>query len=492
MNIVYIPAGSNVWVNVITELEKLKFYPKIWLGDPKHDEFAKKKYPDCMVLNFHFVHKNIYLRCKDFTVDPKIFEDKYFFTLKDQVYKMMDRQDDLGIYSRLDREAFFYSTFCFFYDKIVEDKIKLAIVAEGPHSPVTMIIYGICHILNIPSYYLSQNLVVPSAHISKDLYGRKLRISDHFESFKYDVHLKIAEEYIDSISDKIPKPLYIQIQNDKNKLSIIEDTKNYLVKPFLKSIGYGNTNQSYSINRHDFFDSNRPSFSHNLKTILKKKKLLVKYNKIVQDVSLEDEFVFVPLHYEPERTSNPDGGHYYNVYDMLVSLRSYVPSNIKIIIKEHPLQFAKTLHGHRGRSALFYQSISMLPNIQFAKLDVSSDILIKKSILVATQTGTAALEASILEKKSLVFGSPWFLGVPNVYAYGDFSFEELLKKHLFSKTEVKEYILDYIANYTLPVCVNPSGLEYFKRKYPEYLNDLLNDEFFAEQFALAIFNDLSL
>lgn len=491
MNMLFMPAGSSVWINVIKEFESLGFNPKLWFGDPKHDDFAKKNYPDCKVFDFYFTHKNIFLKSDDFIIDPEVFKSKFFFTLKDQVYKLMDRQDDLGVYSRLDREAIFYSVFCFFYSEIIERQIEVAVVAEGPHSPVSMIIYGICSILNIPSYHLSQNSIVPLVHISKDLYGSKIKRLNSSNDFNYDIFLRLVEEYIDSISDEIPKPLYMQVQDENNKISIINDTKSYLIKPFLTSIGFLNRNTGYSINRSNFFDSNRTSFSHNLKTIFKKNLLYIKYAEVVQELNLEEDFVFVPLHYEPERTSNPDGGHYYNVYDMLVALRSFVPKNIKIIIKEHPSQFTKTLHGHRGRSALFYKSILTLPNTQFAKLDIPSSVLIKKSIFLATQTGTAALEASILGKKSLIFGSPWFTGVPNTYVYNNISFEELIKEDSSSKAEVKEYILEYILNYTLPACVNPSGTHYFKLKYPEYFDNLINDEYFAKEFSVAIYNDLS-
>ena len=492
MNILFMPAGNDVWLNVITELEKLKFYPKIWLGDPIYDDFAKNNYPNCMVADSDLIHKNIYLKCNNFTLNQELISNKYFFVLKDQVYKMMDRQDDLGIYSRLDREAFFYSVFCFFYNKIMEDEIKMAVVAEGPHSPVTMIIYGICHILNIPSYYLSQNSIVPLVHISKDLYGSKLNISNRSKEFNYSPFLKLVEEYIDSINNEIPKPLYMKLQDQSNRLRIVADTKHYLVRPLLVSLGILNGEEGYSIYKSNFYDSNKPTLLHNLKTFFKKKSLNTKYNDVIKDVNLEERFVFVPLHYEPERTSNPDGGYYYNVYDMLISLRSYVPSNVKIIIKEHPSQFTKTLPGHRGRSALFYKSILTLPNVEFAKLDIPSSILINKSMFVVTQTGSAALEASILGKKSLIFGSPWFIGTPNMYSYGDIAFEDLLGKDVYSKQEVKKYILEYIENYTLPACVNPSGSNYFKQKYPECFDSLVNDEFFAEQFALAVSNDLSL
>lgn len=488
------PAGSAVWTNIIQELEALNFTPKLWFGDPIHDDFAKKNYPDCEVFDFFFTHKIISLNCTDFDIDPEVLQSKSFFVLKDQVYKIMDRQDDLGVYNRLDREAFFYSIFCFFYSKIKHSQIELTVVAEGPHSPVSMIIYGICNFLNIPSYHLVQNSLAPLVHIAKDLYGTKLQNLKKLDNYNKKKLLQLVEDYIDSINNDIPTPLYMKVQNETNKIRLLYDFKKYIVAPVRRSFNYSNKQTKlttdYSIYKAKFYKSNRPSIFHELQIAIKKAGLESQYNKVSKAPDIDKSYVFVPLHYEPERTSNPDGGHFYNVYDMLVSLRSFIPTDIKIILKEHPSQFTKTLHGHRGRSGLFYKSISTLPNVEFAAISTPSSILIKNSIFLATQTGTAALEAALLGKKSLIFGTPWFLDTPNLYIYNSISFDDLMNEKAHSKENVKKHILGYVTDYTLPACVNPSGFNYYSKKYPHDIDNLLNDKQFAKDFISIIVNDL--
>lgn len=100
-----------------------------------------------------------------------------------------------------------------------------------------------------------------------------------------------------------------------------------------------------------------------------------------------------------------------------------------------------------------------------------------------------SLEAAIIGKKSLIFGTPWFLGTPNLYEYNRISFDNLIKKEVASKSKVKEYILNYIAKYTLPVCVNPSGYEYYKKKYPNKIESLLDNSKFAQDFISIIKSD---
>nr|WP_317200245.1 hypothetical protein [uncultured Psychrobacter sp.] len=489
MNIIFMPSGSNVWTDVIKEFEVLGLYPKLWFGDPKHNNFAKKNYPECEVFDFNLIHKNIYLKSEDVGVDLKLIQNKDFFVLKDQVYKMMDRQDDLGVYSRIDREAIFYSAFYFFYTKIVNSKIKLAVSAEGPHSPITMTIYGICKILGIPCYHLAQNSILPLAHIAKDFFNGKVRTSNILKKFNSKVFLNITEDYIDAIDNVIPTPLYMKIQNKNNRLDLMKDTKKFFLRPIVRNIVFVKEENNYSINRINFYNSNKPHFFKDLKIHYKKDSLRKEYINIAKSLNLEEEFVFVPLHYEPERTSNPDGGDFYNAYDMIVFLRSFVPKHVKLILKEHPSQFTKTLNGHRGRSVLFYKSIQTLPNVEFVNIDFPSTDLINKSIFIATQTGSAALEASILGNKSLIFGNPWFTGVPNIYTYDSISYDSLIEKKIDPKEKIKEYIFEYMIDHTMPVCVNPSNLKYFKEKYPEHISVLLNDKLFAKEFTRSIYND---
>ena len=487
---IFMPAGSDVWIDIIKEFEALGLYPKLWFGDSRHDSFARRAYPECEVFDFNLTHKDIFLKSESTNIDLNFINNKEFFILKDQVYKMMDRQDDLGVYSRLDREAVFYSVFYFFYAKIKNSEIKVAIFAEGPHSPISMTIYGICNMLKIPHYHLVQNSILPLAHIARDFFDDKISVPNLLKKFNSDVMLKITEEYIDAINGVIPKPLYMKMQDDSNKLEFFKDMKNYFFRPFIRHIKPFREERNYSINRVDFYNCNKPYMFKDIKIYYKKKFLRDKYNKIAKDLCLEEEFVFVPLHYEPERTSNPDGGDFYNAYDMIISLRGFVPKHIKLVIKEHPSQFTKTLHGHRGRSSLFYKSIETLPNVEFAKIDAVSADLIKESIFVATQTGSAALEAAILGNKSLIFGNPWFTGVPNIYTYNSVSYKSLIEEKIYSKEKIKKYILEYMTDHTMPVCINPSGLKYFEKKYPAEIDCILSDKLFAKEFATIIYNDV--
>ena len=71
----------------------------------------------------------------------------------------------------------------------------------------------------------------------------------------------------------------------------------------------------------------------------------------------------------------------------------------------------------RGRSPLFYKLLKNINGLKIVDIDTNSIELTKNALFIATITGTAALEASILGKKALTFGSTWFPNCPNVISW---------------------------------------------------------------------------
>lgn len=457
------PAGRTVWRGISSRLYEKGIYPKIWLGDPAHDEYAKNSYKDCLVLDFYTMHKHIVGKSDNFKVMTDLLNDKYFHVLKDQVYKMMDRQDDFGVFGRLEREAFFYSLFFYFHSIVTEKKIDVLVASEGPHSPASMVLYGVCKILGLKTYHLEQNSITPIAHVSKDFYGDKIKVEHHYDMSK---HKKVISDYVRMISDDIPSPYYMEIQKnfDKKSKGANFKFKKYFFKPAKNFIFKRDKEYGYNVYRRSFFhDNHTPLLCENFINS-RKKELLSEYKLAVRQFNLKEQYIYIPLHYEPEKTSNPDGGDFYNVYDMISYLRSFVPNHIKIVLKEHYSQSTTKLYGYRGRSPLFYKAINSLNNVQFVDVATPSSELIKHCIFVATQTGSAALEASLMRKRSLVFGAPWFLGIPNIYFYKDSdSFENFIKSDIFDKESVEKNLLSYISDYTIPACVNPSGESDFRK-----------------------------
>lgn len=174
-------------------------------------------------------------------------------------------------------------------------------------------------------------------------------------------------------------------------------------------------------------------------------------------------YVYFPLHYEPERTTSPDGGVYYDQARAVLEVRSKLPPEVLLVVKEHPSQLYKNMRGYKGRSKLFYELLEGVQGIRLAALDIPSSELIRNCLAVVTVTGTAALEASMLGRPSFALGAAWFAGAPNIYAYSDIErFAEIVELRLPSGgDELLVWLSSYLSTYAFFGCVNPSNEKVF-------------------------------
>ena len=143
------------------------------------------------------------------------------------------------------------------------------------------------------------------------------------------------------------------------------------------------------------------------------------YERLAQPVETDKPYIFVPLAYQPERTTSPNGGFYVHQNLIIDLLARAMPEGWWIYIKENPAQFAKSghggTHGERSREPVFYKDILRLKNVRFVSLSESTYDVLDSARAVATVTGTAGWEAVARGKPALIFGEPWYLGCEGTY-----------------------------------------------------------------------------
>ncbi|MFT3755251.1 MAG: hypothetical protein QM769_04790 [Pseudoxanthomonas sp.] len=131
----------------------------------------------------------------------------------------------------------------------------------------------------------------------------------------------------------------------------------------------------------------------------------------VRTVEALGDFVYFPLHLEPEANVHATGGRYRNQLDAIVDLHQSLPPGWSIVLKENP----KQTWMHRGPP--FVERLKELPSVRFADEAMPSRELIAHSRLVATITGTAGYESLLAGKPCLYFGEPWYAGLPGVIGF---------------------------------------------------------------------------
>ncbi len=113
------------------------------------------------------------------------------------------------------------------------------------------------------------------------------------------------------------------------------------------------------------------------------------------------DYVFFPLHYEPELALILLAPYYFDQAQLIAQIARSLPIQYKLYVKDHP-----AMKGRRARS--YYKSLLKIPNVVIIDPSVSSFDLIKGSKLITTITGTVGWEASMLGKPVITFGNVFY------------------------------------------------------------------------------------
>jgi len=190
------------------------------------------------------------------------------------------------------------------------------------------------------------------------------------------------------------------------------------------------------------------------------------YNKKSKALLPESKYLYFPLQLQPERTTIPMGGDYWDQLEIIRMLSKAVPDDWLIVIKEHPRQFTRDpMYFSTMRSIEFYKSLVSMNNVVIADLQLPSQKIIEGSCCVATVTGTAGWEALMFDKPVCVFGFPWYRNVPSIHRYE--SFDRLIdffrsigaNKYSYDKVKNTQYIKWLVEEYCVNGYLNPMHLK---------------------------------
>ncbi len=415
------------WLELAKDLKENKIAePELWLSDDIHFKeacsfFGRDKVKMLSELRYQAPsHQEIYY---DGSLNNFFLSEEYI-SVKDICIKMMDRLDEIGMMSRLDKETWFHFVCIWTLKRFSKNQPHFVVMSEPPHNHAQYLVFSLCNYLKIPILSFSGLLPIPTLFpyiFSKGKYN-KLRISQHSSSkskltnalniYIDDTYARIDKNngvapHLEELSEKSKSIKFWAV----NKIKLFKDTFRFLKYP--KKMF---ANKYESFNPFGFNAVFRYYFS------LKKSSILFREFKsqIYEDFKSNNPYIFFPLHYEPERTTLPDGGEFQDQFKLICTLRDFFPSNYNIVVKEHPSQFLSARIGSQGRSPLFYSLLNNVNNLIIVSNDSNTQDLIKNAQFVATISGTVGFEAALIGKKVILFGEAWFKGMPNVETWERF------------------------------------------------------------------------
>lgn len=343
------------------------------------DEIVSYDYENLIIANYSINENQI-----DF--------DEYNFIHNDffQISKMMDRLHKVYSYSFDDRYDMYLSHLKGLTSIISLNNPRYSLFTNMPHEVYDYILYKLLKYRNIKTKFFMHGMQMENYfQILDDVSENDTRLRDYDEcSFKLQNNeLKIIYEknkdlnhiqfYLKSDfrpSNRFKKSLYnfFKIKYEFLKILKINNFYKYIIKIVVEQI-------------------------ENLST-----RKLVK-GLIIRKIDYSKKIVFVPLNYQPELTTSPMGGKFFEHRFMIELLSAYCPKEHQILVKDHPKQGV-----NNGRNKSFYQSISKLNNVSLIDPNIDNELILKKSDLVAVATGTLGFQALCNGKKVLVFGNPFY------------------------------------------------------------------------------------
>lgn len=130
-----------------------------------------------------------------------------------------------------------------------------------------------------------------------------------------------------------------------------------------------------------------------------------------QPVDLDAPFVYVPLHNQPEMSTQSLGGAFRDQVLAVEAIASVLPDGWRIYVKENPRQ------GAYARGPMFFHRLSRIRGVQFVPSETSTHELSTRAMVTATVAGTAGWEALRKGKPVVVFGGGWWRDFPGVFPW---------------------------------------------------------------------------
>lgn len=373
-----------------------------------------------IIFAFHILEDNFDGDIDDFEMDMEFYNkfQKYLELFVYQQSRFSNEKFFFGNFQNL-REVrsdinLFYRLIRYYYCKIMHHKIDVVLFDEVPHHSHTLLLYnvarelGVKTVMHSPSIFSNKSFCVNSikqmdyllengCDFSKKIIDLPHDKSKSVDLFYYQGELKNFWINNDHFLNRIS---YLRKNRNKKAISALK----YSLLYYLGFKGLSRKKMEVALDKFCFFARKFCNLSKAYKL----------YREMEVDIkSLDEKYIYFPLHFEPEASTVPLGGmKYFDQLKAIEDLQHKVKgTNVKIYVKEHPAN-----HGG-NRSYDFYKRLKNIPNTYFINQRFDSFSLINNSICVASITGNSIYESLCSRKPVISFGHYWCNSVSGVFRF---------------------------------------------------------------------------
>lgn len=473
LRMAFLPTGRRKFLELSLDwLRTQKVEPVVWFGDNQLDAEVRQLFPACEIIPQSLAvnpSSNDFL--SGYPLLPaeeleQFFESSQYRSHSYLVAAEYDRFPRMATLRAIDREAIVRRLGQHVLGIFRSRQPDFFFAAETPHNALGLMALAVCSYLKIPTLFFQ-----PTSSVGPNMLPRsslrdiftteplQLRIRQlnetHLELYQYRVDMlsRLLEGYL----GEQPPPRFIQQQNRPSpRRARVERLRPSFRMQFLNNISVSPRFRALvqilrgrnleSLSMEILFDQFREHFLSNsarLRTSL--------------DYQGTQQLALFGLHYQPERTSIPEGPLDSSQLDSILKARRMLPSDIHLVVKEHPSQVAPGRSGFLGRSHHFYEFLSNIPGITLVGPELSVFELLDKVSLTFTLTGTIGIQSILRSTPVIYFGNPWWQETPGSYRFEDsLSIHEVLTNTVPSKSELMAFLRKRVMEESVPGFSSPS------------------------------------
>jgi hypothetical protein len=353
------------------------------------------------------------------------------------VLRMMDRMDYAGALDYAARRRLYHTHVRYWSGLLDYFQPDLLYNVSTPHQIYDFVLQELCRLRGIPTLMFGMGFDLNRLFCKTDYRQGAGRIPELFAERVADGHTESMDLPPDieerlakvtrSYDQAIPALVSNQLKDDVRPPSAL--SLGGLAKAGTQTLRYGLRIVTAALSKEPARWKTVEA-SHKLLTEwlyremvgpLRLSKIRDYYNSLAAPVDPDiAPYVYLPLSYQPELSSSPEGGAFVEQRLMVSLISRALPPGWKLYVKEHPVQFTYSLGTNRAaRSIEFYDALLAHDNVQLVPLKTNPFALIDRAKAVATVTGTSGWESLVRGKPVMYFGYPWWQGCHGAFYVRD-------------------------------------------------------------------------
>ena len=368
---------------------------------------------------------------------------------------MMSRVDSTGSFRGLEREVLARRVNLEVIQILLRARPTVAIFDVTPHEAFEFALLKVLEWLSIPTLMFQPSLVGPQV-IARTGISKNLEVP--FPSRGLSQHAAAQEAVVKISLAALARlragtgTVKMDVQRAKEGSSSTVGARFRAVLAALRRLGKAGQDSEFSLTGHHI----RPTILRRALEVYLERSLRSSLTSSVRKLMPlktppKNRYALMALHYEPERSSIPEGSPFDSQLDAVIAARDFLPSEVELVVKEHFSQQAAALRGFVGRSPDFYDLVSSLPGVRLVGVHSDTRLLMTQAECVITLTGKVGIEAVGEGTPVLALGQPWWLGMPGTLPIAEASnYQSFLDACVTNRDALDAWLRHMVENVLLP------------------------------------------